>query len=355
MSNPLSFTGSPAEVGQAMARRIGALWQSFHEEWRREKAQARRIDHARVAAFRGILAQAAPWWLEEAGEFAGRNLAAYLDFNCREPRPHKISPPGNCSTILVLGRRSRNAQPLLLKIRDELPFPQVMFRRAIQGRHAVLSGLNIGNLGLAHFLNDAGLAGANNTGGHFRDKETRVGLNDCQILRLVAETAANCNDALQVIQRLLAQKMVGDAGYARGMIFLFADSRGQGLLVECSRQRLAYRFRKEGLILRTNHFLLKELVSETDQAIVGDTVSSMARYRRLVALTRERKAISAKDLQTIARDDQGEFPLCNTSSKFPWRTISAWIHYLKIGKPRQCMSLVCNVAPSLGKFRPTKL
>jgi hypothetical protein len=90
----------------------------------------------------------------------GAGVVDGLDFNCRKPRPLKPAPPGNCSAVLAVGRRSRTGQPLLLKIRDEAPYLQIMFRRAIQGRHTVLGGANVGNLGLAHFLNSAGLAGA---------------------------------------------------------------------------------------------------------------------------------------------------------------------------------------------------
>ncbi|MDD2710156.1 MAG: hypothetical protein PHV34_19405 [Verrucomicrobiae bacterium] len=83
-----------------------------------------------------------------------------------------------------------------------------------------------------------------------------------------------------------------------------------------------------------------------------DTASTLARHRRLVALTKERRTFAASDLIAIARDDQGEYPLCNTTSRFPWRTISAWVHCLKIGDASRCVSLACNTAPAPGDFTP---
>jgi len=314
------------------------------------------IDRERVAAFCRILERFAPHWLEELDAFAGADREACLHFNCRKPTPSFPACQANCSTVLALGTRSHNGQPLLLKVRDEAPHPQIMFIRQVSATHPALSGVNVGNLGLAHFRNAAGLAGANNTGGPLVDDDSRVGLNDCHALRIVAERAGNCAEALELLRGLLAQRVIGHAGFAKGMIFLFADATGRGSVVECSRTRLAHRFYEDGIVARTNHFLFEEMESETDRSrfVEPSLRSSFARYERLQQLVGDHAALSPENLVSIASDAVGEFPICNTTPRFPWRTVSAWIHCLTRADAGGSFTLACNAAPPQGAFEPVR-
>ncbi|MCG3149129.1 MAG: hypothetical protein PCFJNLEI_02588 [Verrucomicrobiae bacterium] len=345
-----TFQGPPPVVGTAAARRWRPLWQQVVTRWRTD-VPAR--DSRRVRQFRDLLAAHAPHWLEEAAAFAGDTLADLLDFNCHSAPPPPAKQAGHCSSVLALGRATADGQPLLLKIRDEAPWPQISFRRRLPRGPLVLGGTNPGNLGLATFLNDAGLAGINNSGGPIRDLDVSVGFNDCHVLRWVAERARDCQQALDVIQQLMERRVLGLGGYRKGMILMFADARGGGLVVECSRQKLAHRFLNDGVICRTNDYRLAEMEAEMDVARHHQPsyVSSLARSARLTELVAAAGPLTPAKLKRISRDTTGTYPLCNATGQFPFCTVAAWIHVLRRADPAACRAWICETAPSLGKYR----
>ena len=348
-----SFSGTPAAVGAAMAARWGAEWRGVLTRWRNARSDGGAgRDRPWIRGFEVLLRTHAPHWLEEASAFAGETLEDFLDFNSRPPSAPPAIQAGHCSSMVAVGRATADGHPLLLKIRDEAPWPQIAYRRRVAGGPAVLGGANSGNLGLAQFLNEAGLAGANNTGGPILDPSLDVGLNDCHVLRLVAERARDCDGALDVIRELLGKGALGLGGYRKGMIFFFADARGRGLLVECSRRHLAHRFLEDGLLSRANDYRLPEMQAEMDASRHAHPwhLSSLARSARIAALLGEAGPLTVETLARISRDTEGEFPLCNVTDRFPFRTVSAWIYVIRRGDPSACRAMICNVAPSLGGY-----
>lgn len=351
--NVPTFVGAPGKIGSAMAHCWGHDWREVLFHWRGPgRSGARGIDRARVKAFTALLKAHAPQWLDEAVAFAGETFDDLLDFNCSKPSPPPDAQAANCSTVVAVGSATADGHPLLLKIRDEAPWPQLVFRRRARECLAVLGGANPGNLGIAHFLNEAGLAGANNTGGPILDPNLEVGLNDCHVLRLVAERARDCGEALTVIRELLGKGVLGLGGWRKGMIFLFADAAGMGLLVECSRKMLAHRFLEDGLLARANDYLLPEMEAEKDRPREKELWhrSSFARRDRLTALLAKSEPLTPAALEAISRDTAGEFPLCNISDRFPFRTVSSWVHVLRKGDAAACRAFICNAAPTLAEY-----
>lgn len=346
------FSGTAAEMGAARRQVWGTAWEEFQAARRRS---GERVDAGRVSDFRDLLRQVAPEWLEEAEAFAGDGVEAYLDFQCREPEPDPESPEGsNCSTLLSVGTphpESGAGRTWLLKIRDEAPNPQIMWWQELAGRHPVLAGSNLGNLGIAQAVNGAGLAAANNTGGPLTDRRTDVALNDCLVMRLIAERCANCGEAGDLLRRLCAQGALGNGGYARGMIFILADASGEGVVAECSRQQVRLKKVTEGMEIRTNHGCLPGSETETDRARFGEPAmkSSFARFERMQALAARAQPLDREALERISRDQEGEFPLCQIDSPFPWRTVSSWIHEITPGEP-SVTTFACNVAPTLVRY-----
>ncbi len=342
-----------AEAGIARRERSGPAWTDFYQVWKSQQAEWNGPDRKRVEILREILFDVAPGWLEEAEAFSAGEIEAYLDFQCRSHADEPLSLAGtNCSTVLVQGSQAVGGRTLLLKIRDESPYPQTMDTQQVQGTHAVLGGSNLGNLGLAQMANSAGLVGGNNTGGRLRDKTSEVGLNDCLILRLVAEKCANCQEALTLLEDLVSKGVVGNAGFARGMIFLFADASGDGLVVECTRREIFSKRVTAGIQLRTNHFCFPELdaLSDFSRDELPAHQSSLARYARMSEWVRNQNGIEAKDLMVLSQDTEGEYPLCQTQAQLPWQTVSAWVHDLFRGELRETRTYFCNTAPSEGKF-----
>ncbi len=337
------FTGAPAQVGAQRRAEWGAAWERL--------APPLRFGAPRAVRLREILATVAPHWLEEAAAFAPGEeaLASYLHFQCREPQPDADSlADANCSTLLALGSAAVGGQPLLLKIRDEAPLPQVAFRQQSPGCYAYLGGTNIGNLGLAHVANEKGLVGGNNTGGPLKDRSTEVGLNDCLILRLIAERCATCGEAIGLLEELANGGFLGNGGYARGMIFLLADATGEGAIAECTRSEVFAQRWREGVYWRTNHFVFPELEPHGDPARAheGAVQSSHERYVRMGHLSTGVQDVGA--LQRLSRDEAGTYPLCQAGGPFPWRTVSAWVHSLE-----SRTVWVCNGAPSQAVYDAT--
>ncbi|HWL51644.1 MAG TPA: C45 family autoproteolytic acyltransferase/hydrolase [Chthoniobacteraceae bacterium] len=353
MKTPSPFwSGTAAEVGAAQQRAWRAAWEPFHARLHAEGN--RRIDAARVRQLVALLETWAPDWLIEAEAFAGEHLEGYLDDQCRrlQPDPHTLAE-ANCSTLLALGRATADGAPLLLKIRDEAPHPQIRFRRKVGATRAVLTGTNLGNLGIAQMANDAGLVGANNTGGPLKECSGEVGLNDCLVLRLIAETCATCAEAVRLLERLAAARALGNGGYARGMIFLLADATGRGVIAECSRTEVAVREVTDGVCGRTNHFLLPEMGALGDPARNREIAvqSSLERYDRLMKLARELPTLSPERLMEISRDTAGTYPLCQSASTLPWRTVSSWVHRVR-PVPQPPQSWCCDTAPVDGRYVP---
>lgn len=332
------FQGSAQAIGAAK----GNVWRAALP-----KGQA---DAKRVEAFRAILEKVAPEWLLEAESFAQDGLLEYLDFQCRRPEPEPDTlRDANCSTLLALGGKARGGRPLLLKIRDEAPNPQVMFRQKMDAHHSVLAGTNIGNMGFAQMANSAGLVGGNNTGGPILDNNPEPGLNDCLVLRLIAERCATCREALRLVEQLAADRHLGLAGYARGMIFLLADAGREGMIIECTRTEVYARTFTDGVFLRTNHYCFPELENHGDRTRFAEASmqSSFERYARMESLAAKKDPLSAQDLMEISRDQEGAYPLCQTQSRFPWKTVSSWVH--EIGDST-VTTHACNVAPTLGEY-----
>ncbi len=305
------------------------------------------IQRERLKKFTAIIEEIAPWWLEEASAIArvsGVKLEKLLMRNCLPLKPNKYYP-GNCTSFLIMTDRSKKNCPFLLKIRDEKPSHQIAGIKEIRGTYRYIFGTNVGNLGIAHFLNEKGLAGANNTGSPISSGANDLGLNDCHVLRLVAEKAKDCQETLKIIQEIVEKGYCGSGGFQRGMIFLFADIGGEGLLIENSSQNITYRFVSKGVHLRTNHFLLPEIKSIANRGRNSEISmkSSRIRYKRGKQLLKETKKLEAKDLFRFSRDTaNAPFSLCNGSNSFPWRTLSAFVHELN---PANLCSWVCNGLP----------
>ena len=107
-----------------------------------------------------------------------------------------------------------------------------------------------------------------------------LALNDCQVLRLLAERCHSLDDIVPVLEELIAKQWLGGGAPGHGMIFLFADAR-RGLVVECTSRRLAHRwYSDDAMEVRTNHFLLPEMQHYSLAANPG-SVHRLERAREL--------------------------------------------------------------------------
>lgn len=293
MGQPVFLVGSTAEVGT----HLGLLQRTYLVE--RVERTLRRAETAglvdtcrqRAEGFAELLTQCTPHWFKEAEAMAaaaGIDLWPLLAINCLPPhfwgdhyRPAPLDDAaateelvnaydaqgidltlgGDCTTFFALPGATLPGETIFHKNRDERDEVQCLYIKQIDGRHRFVGGGDMGNLGTAHLHTEDFWVGANNTGSPVPPAEYEDNvLNDCHVLRYLAERCASLDDIVPAMEELIANRWLGGGGYEYGMILIFADA-ARALIVEATSRRLAYRWYEEedAMDVRTNHFLLPEL------------------------------------------------------------------------------------------------
>lgn len=351
MPTRMGLLGTPGQVGRRYGRQVGPLLRSRVRsiEQQAEKQGFLIGDLVRRAhQLRSILERVAPRWLEELGGVAaasGLSLDGLLIVNSLPgdfwrsgsgEGARDLFPSDNCTSALAVGSSCQRGEVLLHKNRDKENLPQSVFVRGLTGTHRYLAGTDIGNLGIAHFLNEKGLAGANNTGSRIGVDTDLVGLNDCHILRLFAERASTCEDALAIMDSLIHRGSCGTSGYQRGMIFLLADPE-KGLVIESTPSDFSYRWVRNGTVVRTNHFLLPAMkkMALKEKRKNASLQGSKKRYERARGqLSSARGKVTPERFRTLSRDTANRpDSICRDDPRHSFMTVSAFTHVLKKKHP----------------------
>ena len=279
----------------------------------------------RAARFRAFVGRVAPHWLDEARAAAAAAGIGPDDLFVLNALPEGFwdHGTGGCTSCIAVGRAAGGAT-LLHKNRDIRAETQDLHVRRAAGGARLLASRDVGNLGFAHFHSGRALAGGNNTGSPIAADEFRpCGLNCCHLLRLVAERAASCDEALAVLDDALARGVAGGSAHRRGMIFLFAEP-GRGLVVEMTSRRLAHQEVRHGLLVRTNHFLLCPMVPYRATAPNPNT---RRRYDRAHELLDPLDPVAVPDLVRMSRDhNDGPDSICCDDREHFWMTQTACTH-----------------------------
>ncbi len=332
MGRIVRIEGSPREAGRcygelaaaALRERVAEMWEAS-EGSRWGPAQ---LDE-RGERFRAFVERIAPEWLDEAEAIAtaaGISVADLFALNALPPGFWK-APGSGCTSALIVGEQSATGHTLLHKNRDLVNSTQDFHvRRTADGRQ-LLASRDMGSLGFAHFHSDAALAGANNTGSHIKPDELRdCGLTCTHLLRLVAERASTCEEALAVLEGAVAKEVAGGSGGSRGMIFLFAEP-GKGLLVEMTSRRLGHREVRDATLIRTNHFLLDEMLPTLSEPPQQNT---LRRYERAHELLDPMPLKNLADLIRLSRDhNDGPDSICSDNWQHLHMTVSACTHVVR--------------------------
>ncbi|MHC4945119.1 MAG: C45 family autoproteolytic acyltransferase/hydrolase [Planctomycetota bacterium] len=340
----VKFIGAPEEVGiklgEILAPFIRARVEGYLNDARGDRAEAQ----VKAQTLLGLLHGEVPHWIEEyrgVSKAAGVDFETLLEVNCAAP----LTSQPSCTSVLALGSRTARGFPLLLKIRDERPQHQAMGYRRIEGTHGMLFGVDACNLGVGQGCNEHGLAVANNSGGLVPESPEPMGFNDCQMTRLLLERAGSTDEALEVLRDLLERGKVGLVDGVRGMIFLIADPKGKGLIIEATRDKFEFQEMDDGLAVWSNHWLLPGSERFTKPLDPEHPLckSSVLRLERGLELLEDKDKISALDLESVSRDEaNAPYSICNGSEVFPWRTVSSFVYELD---PE--LSLPVRAAPGL--------
>ncbi len=332
MGRIVRIEGEPREAGRCYGELAGGILRDrIAEMWQVSQASQwgpATLDE-RGERFRRYVERIAPEWLDEAEGMAagaGINVSDIFAINAL-PRGFWDATKGGCTSALVVGSASATGATLLHKNRDLVNAPQDFHvRRTPDGRQLFVSR-DAGTLGFGHFHSDRALAGANNTGSWIKPEELReCGLACTHLLRLVAERAADCDEALAVLEDAVAKEVAGASGGCRGMIFLFADP-GKGLVVEMTSRHMAHREVRDQALVRTNHFLLDEMQQYVSEAPQQNTLRRCARAHELLDPLPN---VNLADLIRLSRDhNDGPDSICSDNTEHYFMTISACTHVVR--------------------------
>jgi hypothetical protein len=332
MPKTVLLSGNPIEIGRAYGDLVASTLRERVERTRRCATRSTwgPADLAeRAERFRVFVERIAPEWLDEAeamAKAAGVEAADLYLINAL-PRGFWDTPAGGCTSALVVGSQSATGRTLLHKNRDvRNEIQDFHVRRTLSGAQ-LFASRDVGNLGFAHFHSDRLLAGGNNTGGYVVPEEYRdCALGDCHLLRLVAERAGSCDEAIAVLEDAIAKEAAGGGDPHRGAIFLFAEP-GKGAVVEMTSRHLASREVRDATLIRTNHFLLDEM-----RPFAGNppSANSLRRYARAHELLDPLEDKNVADLVRLSRDHaDGSDSICSDNTTHPWMTLSACVHVLR--------------------------
>ncbi|MHC4398370.1 MAG: C45 family peptidase [Planctomycetota bacterium] len=233
----VSLCGSPGEVGrrfgQLNAEDIRRHVRHVLDGWRaRGLSDGEMI--RRAAPFRRFVAKLAPAWEEEiagCAEAAEVKPELYLAFQAGKYRD--LFFVDECTSFLAVGAATADGAALFHKTRDNVTREQCAYQKTIHhaSRPAAFHATgDTSDLGLMMMVNEHGLAGSADMGGLPENRPKGRGVMNPHILRLIAERAERCEDALEIVQA-----MIRDGWYAggsrTGTHWLFADRFGRGLRV----------------------------------------------------------------------------------------------------------------------------
>jgi hypothetical protein len=336
----LALDGSPYQLGRSVGESGATVLRRRTRHLKRQlKANhiPERVADARVRDFIKHVRKVARHWLDEArglAEGSGVRVEDILRINC--------PPPGistgaleSCTSFISIGR----SENWLFKIRDERYNTQCFYIDGSMNGTRVQSAKDIGNLGTAHFFNGSALAGACDTGSPTDLVTDEPRLNDCHLMRLIAESCRTVDEIPRFFERLIDADVVGGAGPGRGAILLFVD-HDKGLILECESGDYAVRFLERGTHAVSNHFLIARSRQWESAKPGKNTLARRARMAELLA--RHGRSLSESDVFAISRDRKGlPNSLCNDQFKGGGLTVSAQLQVVPRKDPDRSINYVC--------------
>jgi hypothetical protein len=266
-----------------------------------------------------LVGRFAPWWAEESRAIAEEIGVDAERFNAyqalREVDPgvlkEKMGIETGCTSFMAVGKAAPEGVSLFHKNRDYTVDVQTVFIKQIEGTYKYIASTDIPNIGVAYFLNDRGLAGASNTGSPTDDCAAE-GFSEHHVMRLLAEKAASCEEALEMVREIVDRR---NFVYNKsGVITLLVDKH-KGLVIENTAHHLAYRWIEEETLVRANLFLLPRMKAWEAEMTAERSGNSTTRFERASHLLNEsREELGALLFNEVSRDVGPEHPICKDST-----------------------------------------
>lgn len=233
----VTLTGDAREVGTRFGtlngRDIRQHMDQVLSDWRKRGLRDKQMIE-RSEPFRRFMAKFVPAWKEEhdaCAEAAGVKKDLYEAYLAGKYR--SLFFVDECTSFLAVGGATADGATLFHKNRDNVARAQCAYKKKVVDSSKPAGFYAIGDtsdVGLMMMVNERGLAGSADMGGLREDRPKGKGVMNPYILRVVAERAERCEDALEILQ-----EMIKDGWYAggpkTGTHWLFADRFGKGLRV----------------------------------------------------------------------------------------------------------------------------
>ncbi|MFC1479016.1 C45 family autoproteolytic acyltransferase/hydrolase [Planctomycetota bacterium] len=304
MADNINLSGTAEEVGFAYGCAIKETARSAIKAFEKtygEKGYDPDLIVRKRHCFEDIVLSLAPWWLEEH-----RGYARGIDIE--EERFNAFQAVRDVAPAFLTGCTSFISPipggTLIHKNRDYKVSPQSLFVKHIEGTYGYIGSVEAGNTGTAYFLNEKGLCCISNTGSPTEDC-AQAGITEHLVMRLLAEKAASCREALEIIREIISRRIF--ASKKNGFIFIIADNNS-GLVVEATCSHMDYTEIKETEVY-SNLFLLpsmKKWESEVPEKWRKSSDQRLERGRQLV----EELENTVEGARKFSRDNKGEVAIC---------------------------------------------
>jgi hypothetical protein len=201
--------------------------------WRKRRLSDREAAH-RSKPFRRFAEKFGPHWLEEAAACAKAaetpidHYVAYLAGKYRS-----LFFAEDCTSFAAAGEATADGAAIFHKNRDNVHRAQSTYHKRITDAKGTAGFFAVGDtsdMGLMMMVNDRGLAGSADMGGLPETRPKADGVMNPYILRLIAERAKTCQEALEIIQQMITDGWYA-GGKTSGTHWLFVDRYGTILRV----------------------------------------------------------------------------------------------------------------------------
>ncbi|MCM8804983.1 MAG: C45 family peptidase [Candidatus Omnitrophica bacterium] len=234
----------------------------------------------------------------------------------------------SCTSLFLSSKFFVENVPICLKIRDQFPLPQYICKKQNEDKTPYFFSGSISDIGYGFFIKENGFVGINNTGSFLKEEfVNEYGIDDCDVMRVVAEYCNKIEEAIEIIKRLQGDKIIGYTGKRRGMIFLFVEKE-KPFYIEMNSFNLNIK-KIEDVWSFTNDFLLRKSQDWIKNEQTEGTKSSKIRKKRIDEILNENKKFDLKNLIEISRDKKYyPYSICRDTKLMPVRTVSAFIAIL---------------------------
>jgi hypothetical protein len=274
----ITLTGTPSDLGHLWGEINRADLLAQVEDFLKLAHDAHGLTEAtlveRSRRYDEVVGELAPPWHEESeaiASVAGIDRDLYHAFLAGKYRGLLFG--GDCTSYAAVGSATADGRPLFHKNRDNTMRAQAFYRKATRlPNHSPLPFIAVGDTsdtGVMMMVNAAGLAGSADQAGADPDPYYNGVMNPYG-LRLIAETARDCEEALEIVRMMNHRGLYAGAGIATN--WAFADRQGRAMIVYNSHQRVEVTSdTRDGFVVTCDRPGLGELLSSrSGNLIPGD-------------------------------------------------------------------------------------